>query len=99
MHVSGTVTTPLGSKYIHKLCKHFTHRVPAEWNESKGTVHFEMGKCSITATNTTLTFVCEAQTDDDLYAILETVKSHFDRFALKDQLELNWQDNIAESSL
>ncbi|UZE97061.1 DUF2218 domain-containing protein [Alkalimarinus alittae] len=93
MHVSGTVTTPLGSKYIHKLCKHFTHRVPAEWDELTGIVRFDMGTCTITATNETLTFGCEAQTEDDLNAILETVKSHFDRFALKDQLELNWQDN------
>ena len=93
MQVSGHVTTPLGRKYIHKLCKHFTHRVPAEWDELKGTVHFDMGKCFITATNETLTFVCESQTESELNEILDTVKSHFDRFAQKDQLTLNWQEN------
>lgn len=90
MQVSGHVTTVLGSHYINKLCKHFTHRVPAEWDKLKGVVHFDMGKCFITATNEKLTFVCEANTEGELDLILETVKSHFDRFAYKDQLKLNW---------
>lgn len=93
MNISGSVTTPFGSKYINKLCKHFTHRVTAEWNEWNGTVHFDIGKCFISATNESLTFLCEANTESELNAILETVKSHFDRFALKDQLVLNWHDN------
>lgn len=93
MQVSGTVKTALGSIYINKLCKHFTHRVTAEWDQFKGTIHFDIGQCVITASQHTLTFICKAESKDELNTILEVVKSHFDRFAIKDQLELNWQTN------
>ncbi|MFC3152753.1 DUF2218 domain-containing protein [Litoribrevibacter euphylliae] len=86
----GAVTTSDGGRYIHKLCKHFTHRVPATWSEYEGTVNFDMGVCVMTAEAQTLTFVCEAENSSDLSEILDTVKGHFDRFAVKDQLVLNW---------
>jgi len=86
----GVVTTALGSKYINKLCKHFTHRVTAEWGEDKGTVFFDMGVCVMTATEDLLSVVCTAETASELDEILDTMKRHFDRFAVKDQLVLNW---------
>jgi len=86
----GVVSTALGSKYINKLCKHLTHRVTAEWNDDKGTVFFDMGICVMTATDDLLSVVCTAETASELDEILDTMKRHFDRFAVKDQLVLDW---------
>jgi len=86
----GVVTTAFGSKYINKLCKHFTHRVTAEWSDDKGTVFFDMGICVMTATDDLLSVVCTAETGSDLDEILDTMKRHFDCFAVKDQLVLDW---------
>lgn len=90
MQQKGLVKTTEGRRYIHKLCKHFTHRVPATWEEYKGRVEFEMGICWMTADSDVLEFVCEANSQEDLDEILDTIKRHFDRFAVKDQLVVNW---------
>ena len=90
MERKGVVTTALGSKYINKLCKHFTHRVTAEWSKDKGTVFFDMGICVMTAKDDLLSVVCTAETGSDLDEILDTMKRHFDCFAVKDQLVLDW---------
>ena len=90
MERKGVVTTAFGSKYINKLCKHLTHRVTAEWNDDKGTVFFDMGICVMTATDDLLSVVCTAETASELGEILDTMKRHFDRFAVKDQLVLDW---------
>lgn len=90
MQKKGHVTTPDGGRYIHKLCKHFTHRVPAIWSDNEGKVSFDMGVCYMATDKDELTFVCEAENSHDLSEILDTVKGHFDRFAAKDQLILRW---------
>lgn len=91
MEKKGKVETSDGSRYINKLCKHFTHRVPATWNDYEGHVQFDMGTCEMKAESNSLRFVCIAENERDLNDILETVKSHFDRFAVKDQLVVEWQ--------
>jgi hypothetical protein len=90
MEKKGVVKTATGDRYIHKLCKHFTHRVPATWSGNEGLVEFDMGVCRMAATEAELSFICVAENDHDLNEILDTVKGHFDRFAVKDQLVLNW---------
>ncbi|GLQ32848.1 DUF2218 domain-containing protein [Litoribrevibacter albus] len=90
MHKKGVVNTQAGERYIHRLCKHFTHRVPATWSANEGLVEFDMGTCRMTSNGQALSFVCMAENDHDLNEILDTVKGHFDRFAVKDQLVLNW---------
>lgn len=90
MQQKGVVFTQNGSRYINKLCKHFTHRVPASWTEHEGVVEFDMGFCRMASNGQALSFVCEAENNHDLNEILDTVKGHFDRFAMKDQLVLNW---------
>ncbi len=84
------IQTPKASIYLQKMCKHFTHRVPAHWNQTKSKVFFDMGWCFMTASDQELFVRCEANNTHDLDEILETLKSHFDRFALKEQLVLNW---------
>lgn len=84
------IATPKASVYLQKMCKHFTHRVPAHWNTDKGKVFFDRGWCFMSATEKALTVRCEANSDSELEDILETLKRHFDRFALKDQLVLTW---------
>ncbi|WP_250658037.1 DUF2218 domain-containing protein [Alkalimarinus coralli] len=84
------INTPKASMYLQKMCRHFTHRVPAHWNAQRGKVFFDMGWCFMTATEQELKVRCEAHSEAELEEILETLKRHFDRFALKDQLVLSW---------
>ncbi|OUS31596.1 hypothetical protein A9Q99_03230 [Gammaproteobacteria bacterium 45_16_T64] len=85
------VLTGRSAHYLSRLCKHFSHKVPANWDDTQGKVLFAMGSCLMSATDTELHVRCIASNIDDLGEILDTMKGHFDRFASKDQLILQWQ--------
>ena len=44
--VEARVETEHASKYIAQLCKHFRHKVPAEYDEISGEVDFQTGRCA-----------------------------------------------------
>ena len=79
------------AKYLRRLCKHFSHKVPARWDDSQGKVSFAMGDCLMSVSDSALTVCCVAGNNADVEEIAETIKSHFDRFAQMDGLVLIWQ--------
>ncbi|WP_330960570.1 DUF2218 domain-containing protein [Photobacterium sp. 53610] len=89
-HVMTHIQTPDGSKYLRHLCKHFNHKVDAEWDERQGKVFFAMGTCEFRATESMLTVECQAASDEALEVVKEIVKTHFDRFARREAVELAW---------
>ena len=90
-HKLALIETAEGGKYLRRLCKHFSHKVPASWDNSQGKVSFAMGDCLMSASENTLTVRCVAGNNDDVEEVAETIKSHFDRFAKTDGLVLVWQ--------
>ncbi|KDM91888.1 DUF2218 domain-containing protein [Photobacterium galatheae] len=89
-HVTTQIQTPDGSKYLRHLCKHFNHKVQAEWDDQQGRVFFDMGTCAFHATESMLTIECQAASDEALEVVKDIVKSHFDRFARREAVELTW---------
>ena len=49
MKSSATVPTANAGRYMVQLCKHFGHKVPAEWNDHEGKITFEMGEAALRA--------------------------------------------------
>lgn len=84
------VETKEASRFLRMLCKHFGHKVPADWNDTSGWVEFAMGRCDMNAQETALNITCQAENDADLTVVADTIKSHFDRFAQRQGLILNW---------
>ncbi len=84
------------SKYLMQLCKHFAHKVPASWDETSAHVSFGPGSCAMTASETELSFVCRADTPDDLQRLIHVVEAHLIRFAWRDSVELDWADERGE---
>lgn len=84
------VPTERASRYLVQLCKHFGHKVPAEWSESEGFVQMPVGKCRMTATDGTLTLICEAEDTDALAQLQAVVGDHLVRFAWKEELSVDW---------
>ena len=90
IQAQATVQTDNPGRYILRLCKHFSHRVPSQWSDEEGQVDFAMGQCLLRVQENALNVVCQAENSQDLEDIQETVKSHFDRFAHQEQLVLHW---------
>lgn len=88
---SARAQTSNASKYLQRLCKHFAHRVTAEWNEVLGNVSFAEGSCMLQADASELQVTCYADSAQDLAEIVDTLDRHFIRFAKAEAPELIWQ--------
>lgn len=87
---NATVITTDASRYLKRLCKHFNHKVEAEWDDHRGLVHFPMGDCHMAATDGALDIRCRAEGVEALDQMGEIVSSHLERFAHKDDLTVVW---------
>jgi hypothetical protein len=85
-----SIETNEASRFLRMLCKHFAHKVSADWDDNTGWVEFAMGRCDMTAAANSLNVVCSAENEADLDMVADTMKSHFDRFAQRQGLTLNW---------
>lgn len=87
---TANVTTEMASRYLQQLCKHFAHKVPAEFTPEAGTITFPMGKCTLKAQDNLLAMTVAARTDADLERMKEVIGSHLERFAFRDKPVIVW---------
>ncbi len=88
------VETEKASRYLQQLCKHFKHKVPAEWDEHQARVEFPFGLCLMNADEKLLTMDCEAPSDETFARMKFVLDDHLERFAWKEELKLTWDMNI-----
>ncbi|WP_347331545.1 DUF2218 domain-containing protein [Marinimicrobium locisalis] len=69
---------PLDSpaRTLHRLCKHFSHKVSARWDEARGEVDFGIGQCELRAEGPLLHCLCRSQAPVDLRDIEDTIERH-----------------------
>lgn len=73
--------TPHAQKYIAQLCKHFAHKVPADWDETQGRAELPSGLMQLRAEAEALVVQITAE---DAKAMIEArfvVDSHLVTFA------------------
>jgi hypothetical protein len=84
------VATPKASIYMKQLCRHFGHRLPAEFTDSTGRIEFEFGVCELAAEDGTLVLRAEAADGDSRERLEQVIASHLQRFAHRDELQIAW---------
>ncbi|MBP5858406.1 DUF2218 domain-containing protein [Marivibrio halodurans] len=92
---TGSVETEKASRYLQQLCKHFGHKIPAEFDEWSGRLTFEPGLCLLRATEGRLDVYCVAREDEKLEILRKVMGDHFERFAWKDSLTFTWTEGLA----
>ena len=92
MKAISIIKTKEGANYIGKLCRHFRHKIDANYEGNSGKADFPRGVCLMEADEDTLTFKVEAQDAEALQKIQGTLDRHLIKFAYKEQLEINWED-------
>lgn len=79
------------AKYIRRLCKHFNHKVPAEWDENSGQVQFPMGDCHLTAGVGELVVQCYAPEADAMAKLEYVLEMHIEQLAWREAPQVVWQ--------
>lgn len=90
LNSEASFSSPKARQYMIRLCKHFGHKVPAEWSDSEGQVTFEMGTCAMRAGDHLLTLVCSAEHETALQSVELTIEDHLKRFARREEASLQW---------
>ncbi|HCT77756.1 MAG TPA: DUF2218 domain-containing protein, partial [Micromonosporaceae bacterium] len=74
------VPTDRASRYIAQLCKHFAHKVHAEWTEARGFADFAWGTCTLIAEPAAIVLVVESTDAEGLGRVKHVVQDHLERF-------------------
>jgi hypothetical protein len=91
-----TARVPLSAprRYLGQLCKHFAHKIEANWAEDYSTGHiaFPMGSCDLAADEVAgkLVMQVSAVDEEDLARLEGVVARHLERFAFREPLTVTW---------
>ena len=99
---TATVPTASGSRYLQQLCKHWSHNMAVEFDETTGRVVFPKdargaawpadGLFTMTATPDALVCRIEASSPEQLEGLKGAVARHLDRFAFREApLAFDWR--------
>lgn len=89
------VPTRNATRYIARICRHFSHKLPASWEDNMGEVTFPTGVCQLEAKEDALALQCESSSGEDLNRICNVIDSHLVRFAVgakvSEELHVVWE--------
>jgi len=85
------VATPTPARYISRLCRQFTHKLPVSFDEHHGRIEFAFGLSHLHADKTGLHITALSNNLQDLDKLKHLIAAHFERFAWQAELNLDWQ--------
>ncbi|MDO8410438.1 MAG: DUF2218 domain-containing protein [Phenylobacterium sp.] len=93
MHTStASVATAHAHRYMVQLCKHFGHKVTAEFDDQVGRIAFPMGETRLAVAPEALELSAQANTPEDLVRLEDVIASHLKRFAFREpDLAVDWR--------
>lgn len=89
---STSVQTQNGSRYLKRLCKHWSHKFDVAYTDEEGRVPFGDDRlCIFKASPESLAIAIEAPDQEAIARLEQVVADHLVRMADRDQLgELTW---------
>lgn len=88
---NATITTQRASGYLQQLCKHFAHKLDVEFDADSGLIKFPFGHCALAADQHVLNLTANAETQADLSKTCRVIANHLERFAFRENPEIEWQ--------
>lgn len=86
------VPTDKADRYANRLCKHFAHKIHAEWTPPEGVAEFpNLGTCQLTARSDELVLRIEAVDAEKMGKVQYIVGDHLERFGKREGLSADWR--------
>lgn len=76
---------------MKQLCRHFGHKLEAEFDDTHGTIAFSAGRCDLTAEERTLVLVVSGESEEDAARLADVIGSHLTRFGFKSGLAVAFE--------
>ena len=90
MRTTADVQTKFGPSYLKRLCRHFSHKVPTEFDDNHGRIEFPFGVCTIDATGESMILAVELPDSKEVDRAERVVGDHLVRMANKDEPVVEW---------
>lgn len=83
------------ARYLQTLCRHFSRKVPAEWDDTHGEVNFIMGDCHLALSHEEqqLVLTCSAQEAPQLMAVKGILEQHITMLSRREEIVLVWSEH------
>jgi hypothetical protein len=79
------------SRYMTRLCYHFSKKIEVQYDEVRGLAHFPWGRCTLTALEEGIRFVCEADDAEKMTQVRNVIDSHVVLFSRRAPLQVVWE--------
>ncbi len=86
------ITTDNPERYIKRLCKHFAHKVDADYSESAGFVNFSPGTCKMKAEESSIIFTINSEGQERTADLENVISRHMDQFARDETFNWHWEE-------
>ncbi|HEY1987717.1 MAG TPA: DUF2218 domain-containing protein [Terracidiphilus sp.] len=84
------VNTANASSYLRRLCQHWSHSFPVEFNDERGTIQLQQSTCVLNASPELLTIRLTVEGGADDARLRTIVEEHLQRFGCCEELVFEW---------
>lgn len=89
---SGQMPTAEASRFLQRLCFHFSRKITVAYDAQQGHAEFPWGQCRLTAQEEALVFDCSAADAEQLERVRFAIDAHVRLFSRRTPLCVAWQD-------
>ena len=89
-HAQGHLATPEASRWLQRLCFHFSRKIAVQYDERQGRAEFPWGVCEMRAEDGALHFACSAESPEALERVCSAIDEHVKLFSRKNPLATQW---------
>lgn len=93
------VATPKASRYLKALCNHFDRKANAHYDDTSGQIQFPFGECTLEVIDDALLIQVVSESETMFTRVKHVVADHLVRFAVKEELTVNWADTERQAVL
>ncbi|MFG5779324.1 DUF2218 domain-containing protein [Comamonas sp. J-3] len=86
----GLVATPEASRYLQRLCYHFSRKITVQYDTHQGQAQFPWGTCAMRADDSHLHFDCAADSEEGLARVCHAISEHVKLFSRKNPMQVQW---------
>lgn len=95
--LQGRMATPEPSRYLARLCFHFSRKIRVDYDAQQGVAEFAAGRCRMQAEPQALHFVCDAADAERLAQVRQVIDAHVALFSRKAPLHVDWEGEAADA--
>ncbi len=92
MRSQGRLAIAEPSRYLTRLCYHFSKKIEVEYTEQEGLARFAWGLCRLRAEGDVLHFEAEAEDAERLAQVRQVIDAHVALFARRTPMTVEWRE-------